>query len=112
MVTYSTLRILLQSLRCLSVVKYPAKVDLSSLTAREFGDIPARLAENVNDTAPIFDPTAKANIPPVPNFGGIPGRSAKFGCRRILTRRIVAPMLVPETLQRMTLITPTTKTVA
>ena len=29
-----------------------------------------------------------------------------------MTRRIVAPMLVPETLQRIILMTPTTKTVA
>lgn len=60
----------------------------------------------------MLEPTAKANIPPIRNFGGIPGRSAKFGWRRTLTRRIVAPMLVPEQLQRMTLTTPTTKTVA
>src|ERR1700737_366348 len=75
-------------------------------------DIPARLAENVNETAPIFDPTASANIPAVSNFGGIPGRAAKFVCRRVLDRRIVAPMFVPDTLQRMTLTTPTTNTVA
>ena len=73
---------------------------------------PARLAENVNDTAPMFEPTANANIPAVSTLGGRPGRFAKLGCLRILTRRIVAPIFVPETLQRMTLITPTTQIVA
>ena len=66
----------------------------------------------MNDTAPIFEPTANANIPAVSTLGGRPGRFAKLGCLRILTRRIVAPIFVPETLQRMTLITPTTQIVA
>lgn len=75
-------------------------------------DIPARLAEKVNDTAPMLEPTANANIPAVSSFGGISTRSAKSGCLMILTRRIVAPMLVPDTLQRITLMMPTKKTVA
>jgi hypothetical protein len=83
-----------------------------SLWRRGEGEIPAKLAENVNDTAPILDPTARASIPAVSSFGGMSSRCAKLGCFRILTRRIVAPMFVPETLQRMTLKTPTTKTVA
>jgi len=73
---------------------------------------PAKLAENTKLTAPILLPIARASIPAAFNFDVNPCLATKVGCLRTLTSRIVAPMLVPEQLQRKMEIRVTKKIVA